>query len=110
MSDSFARISFPPERDDFYADLRKEVSAHFKNAATPTLATRQMHVKVAVMFAVYFGLYACMLTASPNVEMLLVWYATIGVWGVFLGLNVGARRRPFCLFKSQMEQGASCTF
>ena len=32
MSDAFARITFPPERDEFYADLRKEVSAHFKNA------------------------------------------------------------------------------
>ena len=79
MSDSFARITFPPEQDEFYADLRKEVSAHFKNAGHTHFGNRQIHVKVAVMFAVYFGLYACMLSASPSVEMLLVWYALIGV-------------------------------
>ena len=101
MSDAFARITFPPERDEFYADLRKEVSAHFKNAGHTHFGNRQMHVKVAVMFAVYFGLYACMLSASPSVEMLLVWYAMIGVWGVFLGLNVGHDAAHFALFKSR---------
>ena len=101
MSDAFALITFPPERDEFYADLRKEVSAYFKNAGHTHFGNRQMHVKVAVMFAVYFGLYACMLSASPSVEMLLVWYATIGVWGVFLGLNVGHDAAHFALFKSR---------
>ena len=44
MSDAFARITFPPERDDFYADLRKEVSAHFKNADHTHFGNRQMHL------------------------------------------------------------------
>ena len=101
MSESFDRITFPPERDNFYADLRKEVSQHFKEVGYTHFGNRQMHLKVAVMFLVYFGLYAGLLIATSSFGMLLVWYAMIGVWGVFLGLNAGHDAAHFALFKSR---------
>ena len=101
MSESFTRITFPPESDNFYAELRKEVSRHFKESGGTHFGNRNMYFKVAFMFLVYFGLYSSMLITTATFHTLLVWYALIGVWGVFLGLNVGHDAAHFALFKSR---------
>ena len=101
MAESFTRITFPPEKDNFYAELREEVSRYFKESGFTPYGNRAMHIKVAAMLLVYFGLYASMLLTASAFHELLVWYALIGVWGVFLGLNVGHDAAHFALFKSR---------
>ena len=109
MSDAFARISFPRNGTHLYdGPAKRSVRAFQERRPHPLSATGKCTSKWRSCLPVYFGLYACMLSASPsdgNAVGLV--RGDWGVGGVFLGLKCGARRRPFALFSNrlQMEQG-----
>lgn len=94
-------IRFLPEENDFLSDLRNEIKEYFAQSDKHPYGDLRMHLKVVVMFGVYFGLYAAMLLGSSSISALVCWYALIGVWGVFLGLNVGHDAAHHALFKTR---------
>ena len=100
MAADHVNITFPPEDDNFYADLRAEVDAYFKARGETHHGNRLMHLKVAVLVVGYLTAFGLILTAShPN--MLWGCYAFLGFWGVFLGLNVGHDAVHYALFKNR---------
>ncbi len=101
MNTESNQIRFLPEENEFLSDLRQEVKKYFTRTGKERFGDQRMHFKVVIMFVVYFGLYAAMLLGSSNVTYLFIWYAVIGVWGVFLGLNVGHDAAHNALFKTR---------
>lgn len=100
MTRTTTQITFPPEDDNFYADLKKEVTNYFKSRGITHHGNRRMHLKMLLLFAVYFGAYGILLFSSTP---WLIWgcFATLGFWSVFLGLNVGHDAVHFALFKNR---------
>jgi len=66
MTADHVKITFPPEDDNFYADLRAEVDAYFKARGETHHGNRLMHLKVAVLVAGYLTGFGLILTASNH--------------------------------------------
>ena len=55
------QITFPPEDDDFFFDLQQEVRDYFKSRGETHHGNLNMYMKMALLFAVYFGVYGTVL-------------------------------------------------
>lgn len=100
MATNHLKITFPPEDDSFYADLRAEVDAHFEARGETHHGNLFMHAKVAILVAGYLGALGVILS-STDPRVLWGCYAFLGFWGVFLGLNVGHDAVHYALFKTR---------
>lgn len=100
MTEITQKITFPPEDDDFFSDLKKEVSDYFKSRGETHHGNVHMFIKMALLFAVYFGVYGTVL-CSQNPTVIYFCFAFLGFWSVFLGLNVGHDAVHYALFKNR---------
>ena len=101
MENSKKHIKFQPESDDFYSELRTEVMNHFKTKANSTFGNKAMYIKIVLFFMVFFLSYFSIFLLGNNPAYFAVIYSFIGIWGVFLGLNVGHDAAHNALFKTR---------
>ncbi len=102
MKDSqVQKIYFKKEEDSFYNDLKFEVNKYFKENQISPYGNRFMYLKIVVFFLIYLIGYLCILLYGNNINVLIFLYAFIGLWGVFLGLNVGHDAAHNAIFKKR---------
>ena len=101
MGGKKAHIQFQPESDGFYSELRKEVYGYFEKNDITTYANGAMKFKMALFFAIFFLLNASIYVFGTSPLNLAIIYSLIGIWGVFLGLNVGHDAAHNALFKKR---------
>ena len=53
MTKEFRNITFPPENDGFFTELREEVNAYFKNNGKSIYGNTSMYLKIAGLVIVY---------------------------------------------------------
>ena len=53
MPENFKTITFPPENDEFFNDLRSEVLAYFQETGQSIYGNKWMSLKMAALFIVY---------------------------------------------------------
>ena len=94
-------LKFPPEDDQFFSDLRSEVRAYFQATGQSIYGNTTMHLKVVGLAAVYLAAYAFAWTLPANSWGVVATYAFLGVWSVFLGVNVGHDAAHHALFKNR---------
>lgn len=82
-------IYFKEEEDSFFSDLKFEVNNYFKEKNLSPYANKFMFIKIIFFFIIYFIAYFSVFNYGDNVYFLIFIYSFIGLWGVFLGLNVG---------------------
>jgi linoleoyl-CoA desaturase len=100
MSENYQTITFPPEDDDFFSDLREEVRAYFQATNQSTCGNVWMFFKLACLFVIYLNVFSLLFVLNLSQGSVLLCYAFLGVWGVFLGLNVGHDAAHNSLFKT----------
>jgi linoleoyl-CoA desaturase len=82
-------LTFPATRLDFSSTINKRVNAYFKTKGISPYGNSEMVVKTVVMFLLYFGPYALIISgwiASPILVILLVITMALGLGGI--GLSV----------------------
>ena len=89
MADQFRNITFPPENDGFFAELREEVNAYFKKSGKSIYGNSSMYLKIAGLFIVYIFVFLIPFIFPAEPAHILLCYSFLGIWGVFLGVNVG---------------------
>jgi len=94
-------IKFPPEEDDFFRDLRAEIRDYFKATGQSIYGNNTMYIKVAVLAMVYLGAYLLPWFLPANSLLVIITYAFLGMWSVFLGVNVGHDAAHHALFKNR---------
>lgn len=94
-------IKFPPEDDQFFSDLRTEIRAYFKSTGQTIYGNATMYWKVCGLLAVYLGVYALPWFLTANSPWVIAAYAFLGMWSVFLGVNVGHDAAHHALFKNR---------
>ena len=99
MSEQFKTIKFPPEEDGFYAKLREEVNAYFAETNQSIYGNGWMFLKVAALLGIYGVVFSFLFVSNLSPEYVLLCYAFLGIWGVFLGVNVGHDAAHNALFK-----------
>ena len=60
MTDQFRNITFPAEDDGFFAELREEVNAYFKNNGKSIYGNTSMYLKIAGLLIVYMFVFSIM--------------------------------------------------
>ena len=95
------KIYFKKESDSFYDDLKFEVNRYFKENNISTYANKFMYSKMIVFFLIYFIAYLSIFYFGDNLKHLIFTYSFIGIWGVFLGLNVGHDAAHNAIFKKK---------
>ena len=88
MNDKFRKITFPPENDGFFAELREEVNAYFQNNGKSIYGNTRMYLKIAGLFIVYIFVFSIPFIFSIKPYHVFLCYSFLGIWGVFLGVNV----------------------
>lgn len=94
-------IQFQPESDEFYSELRVEVAKYFEQNGKTTYGNKAMYFKILLFFIVFFLLYFSIYFVESNPINIAIIYSLMGVWGVFLGLNVGHDAAHNALFKTR---------
>lgn len=101
MTDQFRNITFPPENDGFFAELREEVNAYFKKSGKSIYGNTSMYLKIACLFLVYVFVFSIPFIFPVEPSHLFLCYSFLGIWGVFLGVNVGHDAAHNSLFKTK---------
>lgn len=101
MSENFKTITFPPENDDFFNDLRNEISVYFKETNQSIYGNKWMYLKIATLCLVYFLVFAIPFVFQVKPWHIFISYAFLGIWGVFLGVNIGHDAAHNALFKTK---------
>ena len=99
MPENFKTITFPPENDEFFNDLRSEVLAYFQETGQSIYGNKWMSLKMAALFIVYILVFTIPFVFKVEPWHILLSYAFLGIWGVFLGVNVGHDAAHNSLFK-----------
>ena len=94
-------IKFPPDDDAFFAELRKEVQGYFKSTNQNIYGNGWMYAKACGLAAIYLAGYAMPLVFELNATSVVLIYGFLGVWGVFLGVNVGHDAAHHALFQTR---------
>lgn len=82
-------LSFSPTKRDFAITLNKRVADYFKNNAIPRHSNTEMVIKTIVMFTLYFGPYALILSGVITGIFGLLWMVVIMSLGLAgIGLSV----------------------
>ena len=100
-------LKFPPEDDTFFSDLRSEIRAYFQSTGQTVYGNSAMYLKVVGLVVVYLGAYGLTWWLSPNSWWVVANYAFLGVWSVFLGVNVGHDAAHHALFKNRKFNDAA---
>ena len=100
MTKKLLKITFPPEDDGFYADLRKEVNAYFKSRKETHYGNAKMYFKMALLFSIYIVVYLVPFIFEVSPKQVYGCYIFLGIWGLFLGVNVGHDAAHNALFKN----------
>ena len=100
MTDQFRNITFPAEDDGFFAELREEVNAYFKNNGKSIYGNTSMYLKIAGLLIVYMFVFSIpfIFPVKPIHIFMLFLFRD---WGVFLGVNVGHDAAHNSLFKNK---------
>ena len=53
MSNHIHKITFPPEEDDFFLELRNQVNNYFKSSGKSIYGDYRMYTKIALLLIVY---------------------------------------------------------
>lgn len=101
MTDQFRNITFPPENDGFFAELREEVNAYFKKSGKSIYGNTSMYLKIACLFVVYVFVFSIPFIFPVEPSHIFLCYSFLGIWGVFLGVNVGHDAAHNSLFKTK---------
>lgn len=101
MDKPLQKIYFKKESDSFYEELKIEVNTYFKENNTTPYANQFMYIKIVVFFLIYILAYLSIFFFGDHFNYLIFCYSFIGVWGVFLGLNVGHDAAHNAIFKKR---------
>ena len=101
MSNHIHKITFPPEEDDFFLELRNQVNNYFKSSGKSIYGDYRMYTKIALLLIVYFIVFLVPLILDIEPLYILLCYSFLGIWGVFLGVNIGHDAAHNSLFKSK---------
>ena len=101
MSNHIHKITFPPEEDDFFLELRNQVNNYFKSSGKSIYGDFRMYTKIALLLIVYFIVFLMPLILNIKPLYILLCYSFLGIWGVFLGVNIGHDAAHNSLFKSK---------
>jgi linoleoyl-CoA desaturase len=97
-------IKFPPDDDDFFSDLRSEVRAYFKSTNQNIYGNAFMYAKAFGLAAIYIAGYALPLIFDLSATSIVLIYGFLGIWSVFLGVNVGHDAAHHALFQNSEIQ------
>ena len=92
-------LKFPPETDSFFSDLRAEVNQYFIINSISKYGNTAMYIKISVLFGLYCFIYSGIYILGNNPSVLFTIYPILGVFGVFLGLNIGHDAAHNAIFK-----------
>ena len=101
MPKNFTTITFPPENDGFFEDLRSEILAHFHESGQTIYGNKWMYLKMSFLFSVYALVFAIPFVFRVEPWHVFLTYSFLGIWGVFLGVNVGHDAAHNALFKTK---------
>ncbi len=101
MADNFKKITFPPEDDDFFSELRQEINAYFQKSGKSIYGDGRMYLKILVLFVVYFIVFSIPFITQVEPWQVFLSYSFLGIWGVFLGVNIGHDAAHNSLFKNK---------
>jgi linoleoyl-CoA desaturase len=94
-------IKFPPDDDAFFAELRKEVQEYFKSTNQNRYGNTRMYAKACGLAVIYLAGYVLPLVFELSAISVVLIYGFLGVWGVFLGVNVGHDAAHHALFQTR---------
>ena len=94
-------LYFQKETDTFYSDLKQEVNNYFKENKKSIYANSFFFFKAILFISIYIISYLSIYVFGESIYYLFFIYPFIGVWGVFLGLNVGHDAAHNAVFKKR---------
>ena len=100
MGNANQKIFFKKESDSFYKELKEEIENYFIENNINKYANNFMFFKIFFFFLTYIISYITIFYC-PNTLFLIINYSFIGIWGVFLGLNVGHDAAHNAIFKTK---------
>ena len=95
------KIYFQKEKDSFFQDLKSEIDSYFSENKLNTTANGFFYAKAILFTSVYILSYISIYVFGDNIYFLFFIYPFIGIWGVFLGLNVGHDAAHNAVFKKR---------
>ena len=95
------KIYFQKEKDSFFQDLKSEIDSYFSENKLNTTANGFFYAKAILFTSVYILSYISIYVFGDNIYFLFLIYPFIGIWGVFLGLNVGHDAAHNAVFKKR---------
>ena len=101
MAQENLTIKFPPDDDQFFSDLRAEVKQYFKSTDQSIFGNSLMYIKVCGLALIYVICYALPMLFDLSAVSICFIYAFLGMWSVFLGVNVGHDAAHHALFKTR---------
>ena len=101
MNSDKRTILFPPEDDQFITDLRYEIREYFNSTSQSIYGNAFMYAKVCGLAFVYILGYALPIVLQLSTTSIVFIYAFLGMWSVFLGVNVGHDAAHNALFKTR---------
>ena len=100
MANTNQKIFFKKESDSFYKELKEEIENYFVEKNMNKYANNFMYFKMIFFFLIYLGSYSTIFYCT-NTYYLIINYSFIGIWGVFLGLNIGHDAAHNAIFKTK---------
>ena len=100
MNSEKIKIIFPPEDDGFFDDLKKEVNSYFKSNNISIYGNQLMYVKIILLFVIYLFTYFIPFLFNVSENQVFICYIFLGIWSLFLGVNVGHDAAHNALFKN----------
>ena len=100
MNDQKIKITFPKEDDGFFDELKKEVYAYFISNNISIYGNKFMYIKIAFLFTIYILIYLLPFIFKLSQNQIFVSYIFLGIWSLFLGVNIGHDAAHNALFKN----------
>ena len=100
MNDQKIKITFPKEDDGFFDELKKEVYAYFISNNISIYGNKFMYIKIAFLFTIYILIYLLPFIFKLSQNQIFVSYIFLGIWSLFLGVNIGNDAAHNALFKN----------
>lgn len=94
------KITYPPEKDGFFNDLKKEVDSYFISNNISIYGNRLMYIKIILLFTVYILIYFIPFLFKISQNQFFICYIFLGIWSLFLGVNIGHDAAHNALFKN----------
>lgn len=94
-----ASLKYPKSGSAFWAELRTQVDAYFRENDLSRKATSKFKRKIFIMFCIYWLFYAAIYTLNYHPLLLVLYYALMGGMTIVLGLNIGHDAAHNAIFK-----------